>query len=323
MNMETKRKLGKYIAELRITKGMAKSELAERMNVSENTVDRWESSRLLPTRQEVERLAEILFVSPKELIDSTSHGPLPEKGNDLNYEQQMRKKENVRYLLLAGSLALIYGILYYLAVKTDILAGLFPALIALTITVMIIGVFLLGKAIHGTLYTHTDWRRYLLAGFCLIVVPLSFLDWMSYQAQRESQGHTSAEIKIENVQPYTDLDLSGCQIHYGYENSGWFGSGTRVYILKCDDSIPAQILADSNWKALPADEAFYKLVKENIRYGPENDTLPDIKHGYWHIACNTGEEVIYIADPEAGIRDFIAIIYDTENHLLYLARYSS
>ncbi len=321
--METKRKLGKYLTELRITKRMAKSELAEKMKVSENTVDRWESNRQLPSRQEIERLAEILSVSPGELIDSTSHGPLPESGSDRNHEQQARLRDNRRYLALAAVLVLLYAILYYLAVRTDILAGLFPALIALTITVMIVGVFLLGKAIHGTLYTHTDWRRYLLAGFCLIVVPLSFLDWMNFQAQRESQGHTGAEIRIENVQPYTDLDLSGCQIYYGYENSGWFGSGTRVYILKCDTSIPTQILARENWNTLPADETFRRLVRENIRYGPEDDTLPDIKQGYWYIACNTGEDVIYIADPEAGIRDFIAIIYDAENQLLYLARYSS
>lgn len=321
--METKRKLGKFITEMRISKGLAKGELADKLGVSENTVDRWESNRLLPSRDEARRLADVLSVSLDDLLNSTSHGPLPEKSTDLTYEQQALKAENRRYLLLAGILAVGYGALYLLAIRTNILAGLFPALIALTITVMIVGVFVLGKAIHGSLYSYTDLRRYLLAAFCLIIVPLSFLDWMNYQAQRESQGQTGNEITIENVQPYTDLDLSGCKVSFGYENAGWFGSGTRVYILECDDSIASQILADEKWQPLPSSEEFRQLVSDNIRYGPDNSSLPEVSKGYWYIACNTGEEVIYIADPEAGIRDFIAIIYDSESRLLYLARYTS
>ena len=254
--METKRKLGKFITEMRISKGLAKGELADKLGVSENTVDRWESSRQLPTLAEARKLADVLSVSLDDLLNSTSHGPLPEKSADLTYEQQALRAENRRYLILAVVLAAGYAALYLLAVHTNILAGLFPALIALTITVVIAGVFILGKAIHGTLYSYTDMRRYLLAAFCLIIVPLSLLDWMNYQAQRESHGHTGDEITIENVQPYTELDLSGCKLNYGYENSGWFGSGTRVYILDCDEGIVSQILADDKWQPLPSSYEF-------------------------------------------------------------------
>ncbi|MBR5048356.1 MAG: helix-turn-helix transcriptional regulator [Erysipelotrichaceae bacterium] len=322
--METKRKLGKYIAELRISRGLAKSELAERVGVSENTIDRWESSRLLPSKEELKKLADALKVSAEELLNSTAHGPLPEKGIDLSYEQQAARRENLRYLLLAGFIAAGYGVLYLLATRTDLLAGLFPALIALTVTVMIGGLFLLGKAVHGTLYTRTDWRRYLLAGFCLIVVPLTFIDWMNYQIQKESQGKTDVPVSLETLEEYAGLKLDGCELTFSYENSGWFGSGTRVYILQCpEEKILTQISENAGWNPLPADASFQKLIDDNIHYGPEGQGLPQVNEGYYRIACNTGEEVVYIADPEAGVRDFVAVIYDSSSHLLYIARYSS
>lgn len=322
--MEDKRKLGKYIAELRISRGLAKSELAERVGVNENTIDRWESSRLLPSEEDLKRLADVLKVSAEELLNSTTHGPLPKKDSDLSYEQQAARSENLRYLILAVLIAVSYGVLYLLATRTDLLAGLFPALVALTVTVMIVGIFLLGKAVHGTLYTRTDWHKYLLAGFCLIVVPLTFVDWMNYQIEKESQGKTNVPVSRETLEEYSGLKLDGCELTFSYENSGWFGSGTRVYILQCPDEVVSlQVSGKTGWNPLPADDSFQKLIDDNIHYGPEGQGLPQVSDGYYYIACNTGEEVIYIADPEAGIRDFIAVIYDASSRLLYIARYSS
>ncbi|MCR5067257.1 MAG: helix-turn-helix domain-containing protein [Erysipelotrichaceae bacterium] len=321
--MENKRALGKYISELRISRGLAKIELAEKIGVSENTVDRWESGKSLPDLSLAEKLAGVLNVSVSDLLESTEHAPLPEKAEDLTYQQQADRQGNRRFSLVTLLLLTAYVILCLLATRTDILASMFPAMIALTITIMIFGLYNLIKAIYGSLYARIEPHRYLLAGFCLLVVPLSFFDWMHYQIQRESAGKTNVEVNIETVESYVDLDLSGCQVKFSYENTGWFGNGTRVYYFEDPQGLlAAQIETGENWQVLPADEQFIRLVSENITYG-EMTGLPEVSRGYYYIACNTAEEVIYIADPEAGIRDFVAAIYDSEKRILYIARYVS
>ena len=321
--MENKQARGKYIAELRISRGLAKVELAERIGVSENTVDRWESGKSLPDLSAVAALAKVLNVSTGELLEITEHGPLPEKAEDLTYQQQADRTEKRRFGLLTLLLLIAYTALYLLATHTDILASLFPALIALTITLMIFGIYNLIKAIYGSLYAQIEPHRYLLAGFCLLIVPLSFFDWMHYQIQRESQGHTNVEVDIQTVERYVDLDLSGCQLSFSYENTGWFGNGTRVYFFEDPQgNLAAQIENRENWQTLPADDDFLRLVNENVVYG-ENHGLPSAQEGWYYIACNTGQEVIYLADPEAGIRDFIAAVYDRQSKRLCIARYSS
>ncbi len=321
--MENKRTLGKYIRELRISRGLAKVELAEKIGVSENTVDRWESGKSLPDLSLAEKLAGVLNVSVSDLLENTEHAPLPEKAEDLTYQQQADRQGKRRFSLVTLLLLTAYVILCLLATRTDILASMFPAMIALTITIMIFGLYNLIKAIYGSLYARIEPHRYLLAGFCLLVVPLSFFDWMHYQIQRESAGKTNVDVNIETVESYVGLDLSGCQVKFSYENTGWFGNGTRVYYFEDPQGrLAAQIETGENWQVLPADEQFIRLVSENITYG-EMTGLPDVSRGYYYIACNTAEEVIYIADPEAGIRDFIAAIYDSEKRILYIARYTS
>ncbi|MBQ6655222.1 MAG: helix-turn-helix transcriptional regulator [Erysipelotrichaceae bacterium] len=321
--MENKRTLGKYISETRISRGLAKVELAEKIGVSENTIDRWESGKSLPDLALAIKLADVLNVSIGDLLENTEHGPLPQKSEDLTYEQQADRTEKRRFGLLTLLLLVAYGILYLLATRTDILAGMFPAMIALTITVMIVGLYNMFKAFHGSLYGKIEPHRYLLAGFCLLVVPLSFFDWMHYQIQRESQGKTNVEVNVETVESYVELDLSNAEVTFSYENTGWFGNGTRVYVFADPQgSLEKQIESRENWQPLPAGADFLKLVSENIVYG-DNIGLPEVAEGYYYIACNTGEQVIYIADPEAGIRDFIAAVYDSVNRILYIARYAS
>mgnify|MGYP001286345481 FL=1 len=58
-----KEKIGKYIRKKRIEKGMTQQQLAEKIQVTEKAVSRWETGRGVPDISLLEPLAEELHVS--------------------------------------------------------------------------------------------------------------------------------------------------------------------------------------------------------------------------------------------------------------------
>ena len=63
-----KEKIGKYIRKKRIEKGMTQQQLAEKIQVTEKAVSRWETGRGVPDISLLEPLAEELHVSVTELV---------------------------------------------------------------------------------------------------------------------------------------------------------------------------------------------------------------------------------------------------------------
>ena len=57
-------KIGRFIAELRKSKGMTQEEMAERLGVSGKTVSRWENGRNLPDASLFEPVCELLDITP-------------------------------------------------------------------------------------------------------------------------------------------------------------------------------------------------------------------------------------------------------------------
>ena len=74
--------LGTKIMSLRKQKGLTQTELGELMNVSFMTIRRWETGKSFPKMNEARKLAEILNVSPDELLTDTPEveqsTPLPQ-----------------------------------------------------------------------------------------------------------------------------------------------------------------------------------------------------------------------------------------------------
>ena len=64
-----KEKIGKYIRKKRIEKGMTQQQLAEKIQVTEKAVSRWETGRGVPDISLLEPLAEELHVSVTELLN--------------------------------------------------------------------------------------------------------------------------------------------------------------------------------------------------------------------------------------------------------------
>ncbi|MBQ3574854.1 MAG: helix-turn-helix transcriptional regulator [Clostridia bacterium] len=62
--------MGEMIAELRREKGMTQRDLAEKLNVSDKAVSKWERNVACPDIQNIPKLAEILGVSVDELVNA-------------------------------------------------------------------------------------------------------------------------------------------------------------------------------------------------------------------------------------------------------------
>lgn len=62
--------MGERIRDLRMAQGMTQSDLAERMNVTDKAVSKWERNLSRPDIDSIPRLAEILGASVQELLDA-------------------------------------------------------------------------------------------------------------------------------------------------------------------------------------------------------------------------------------------------------------
>ena len=72
-----KKTLGTMIAELRKQHGMTQLELAEKMNVTDKAVSKWERDLSCPDINSLPKLAEILGVSVDELMQSKKEAAEP------------------------------------------------------------------------------------------------------------------------------------------------------------------------------------------------------------------------------------------------------
>ena len=62
--------LGEMISSLRKEKGMTQSELAEKMNVTDKAVSKWERNLACPDVNSIPKLAEILGITVEELLNA-------------------------------------------------------------------------------------------------------------------------------------------------------------------------------------------------------------------------------------------------------------
>ena len=75
--------IGETIASLRKNKGMTQNELAEKMNVTDKAVSKWERNLSCPDVNTISKLADILVVSVEELLNSKNKEYFNSKIKDL------------------------------------------------------------------------------------------------------------------------------------------------------------------------------------------------------------------------------------------------
>ena len=94
-------KIGKFIADCRKKKGMTQMQLAERMNVTDRAVSKWENGRSMPDSSIMLELCDVLGISVNDLL----HGEVVQmeeynkKTEELLLESVRQKEESDRRML--------------------------------------------------------------------------------------------------------------------------------------------------------------------------------------------------------------------------------
>ena len=78
-------KIGKFIAERRKVKGLTQIQLAEKLNITDRAVSKWETGRAMPDSSIMLELCKVLNISVNDLLSG-------EKVDMDNYNKEMEKK---------------------------------------------------------------------------------------------------------------------------------------------------------------------------------------------------------------------------------------
>lgn len=112
-----KKTLGNFIAALRRANGLTQRELAEKLNVSDKAVSRWERDETLPDLSLIPALADVFGVTADEILrgerqnPETSAAPTSDKGEKLR-KRLLAKKKNTFKILSAISIGVsVLGLL--------------------------------------------------------------------------------------------------------------------------------------------------------------------------------------------------------------------
>lgn len=144
--------IGKYIARKRKEKNLTQAQLAERLNVSNKTISKWENGNCMPDYSVIEVLCRELGITISELMDGEDSKKESDKqSNNIQLMFLLKKMQELdkQNKLIYGFLIVVMGIallslsrLFTGSNIMDFFSGLF---LGLSIGTMLIGVFFIGK----------------------------------------------------------------------------------------------------------------------------------------------------------------------------------
>ncbi|MCR5822793.1 MAG: helix-turn-helix domain-containing protein [Lachnospiraceae bacterium] len=120
-------KTGSFIKDMRKEKGFTQQQFAERLNVSDKAVSRWETGKGFPDIGSLMDIAEVLEVSVAEILKGERFGKLITEGdvaeassNSLSFARQYVKTSKIRHMLLGFMAGLILFIVAFIYVTSPI-----------------------------------------------------------------------------------------------------------------------------------------------------------------------------------------------------------
>ena len=139
-------KIGKFIQETRKEKNLTQKELAERLDVSDKAVSKWETGNGLPEVSLMLPLCEILEISVNELLsgerlDERHYQEKAEENIVHLISEKEEAKKKLALSIAAGCSSVLSGVTLFL------LAGLLPMAVWLRVLVVAIGVVVTGAGI--------------------------------------------------------------------------------------------------------------------------------------------------------------------------------
>lgn len=107
-------KMGKMISELRKKQGLTQQQLADKLNLSNKTISKWETGSGCPDISNLSILAETLGISMDELIKGEFKKKEVEQKNTICERYLRIKEKNQRaVIVLSASIGAVLGILAY------------------------------------------------------------------------------------------------------------------------------------------------------------------------------------------------------------------
>lgn len=144
--------IGKYIAKKRKEKNLTQAQLAERLNVSNKTISKWENGNCMPDYSVIEILCRELDITISELMNGEdAKKEIKEEPNNIQLMFLIRKMQELekQNRLTYGFLIVVMGIallslsrLFSGSNAMDFFSGLF---LGLSIVTMLTGVYFIGK----------------------------------------------------------------------------------------------------------------------------------------------------------------------------------
>ncbi len=158
--------LGSRIAALRAAKGLSQEELARRMEVSRQSVSKWETDASVPELDKLLRLSEVFGVSLDSLVKDAQPQPEAAPGPAAPPAEALPvfRRENLRVIL--GSALVLFGAVLSLIFS---LRGE-PLVVTLLIGLPFIGCGAICMALKRRLLLWCGWYLWLLLEFCQMLM---------------------------------------------------------------------------------------------------------------------------------------------------------
>ncbi len=135
-------KIGKFIAKERKAKGFTQRQLAERLNISDKTISKWECGKGLPEVMFMLPLCEILEISVNELLsgERVSEEDYQKKAEE-NMMNLVREKEESRKKIILSVIVVAMGLMA--AFPLVIAAQMLEMPVAARVTLLVIAMIVL------------------------------------------------------------------------------------------------------------------------------------------------------------------------------------
>lgn len=172
-------KFGKFILFLRKEKGWTQAELAEKLNVTDKAISKWERGVGFPDIKMVEPLAEVFGVSILEIMSSEkiNEQPVPKESaseainNVIDIVDYQRKIERRNILITTISFATVIMLIFLI----DTMQWIGFMMVCLPIIMLGIGIYLIGLSVHRKKQKLTYSTTLVLGVLALLFPVLIFL----------------------------------------------------------------------------------------------------------------------------------------------------
>ncbi|MBQ8849422.1 MAG: helix-turn-helix domain-containing protein [Clostridia bacterium] len=131
-------KTGRFIAELRREKEMTQRQLADRLNISDKTVSKWETGKGMPEISLMIPLCELLGISVSELLSGERlSADLYKKKAEENIMDLVKEREESKRKIALMAVTLVITMLA--SVTLFLVSGIFEMSVALRVILLVIG----------------------------------------------------------------------------------------------------------------------------------------------------------------------------------------